>query len=349
MTGKRSNTRQQQKKNDKQPEMVVPSRKPQVIIPARSSPPELTTPTQHASSSTRGISITVKKEIMAQSQKLTPEQELAIAKKTALASNLVSEQALASDLFKENEKKDDQVKDAADHAVFKLCINLLTAQKISPQIKKKTTFTCYVSDSNEDHMSPKMDVDQAPDITVTQQSNSQPEIINVPDDDDNFILITKTFTAYTEASNFPAHIPRAERAHEATKLLKDYLGFEYTAPSNHTIFDENNKKKTIKVIKVIFSNEEGYNKLLQDNFHFKIMDEDENGDLKELTTSFKFKPTVANKLREIEKIETKAVGMYQQAFIIYKDACPVQRFYNKWSHYIRKKYVRVTPVSLSEE
>ncbi|GBB85546.1 hypothetical protein RclHR1_12030006 [Rhizophagus clarus] len=115
------------------------------------------------------------------------------------------------------------------------------------------------------------------------------------------------------------------------------------------------------------------------------MDEDENGDLKELTTSFKFKPTVANKphkteeqiinkkdrtiqvfdlplymekatircsfclLGEIEKIETKAVGMYQQAFITYKDACPVQRFYNKWSHYIGKEYVRVTPVSLSEE
>ncbi|GBB95851.1 hypothetical protein RclHR1_26290001 [Rhizophagus clarus] len=385
MTGKRSNTRQQQKKNDKRPEMVVPSGKPQVIIPARSSPPELTTPTQHASSSTGGLSVTVKKEIMAQNQKLTPDQELAITKKTALASNLASEQALASDLFKENGKKDDQVEDATDRAVFKLRIDSLTAQKISPQIKKKTTFICYASDSNEDHMSPKMDVDQAPDITVTQQSNSQSEIINIPDDDDNFILITKTFTAYTEASNFPAHIPKAERAHEATKLLKDYPGFEYTAPSYHTIIDDNNKKKTIKVIKAIFSNEDGYNKLLQNNFHFKIMDEDENGDLKELTTSFKFKPTVANKPRkteeqiinekdrtiqvfdlplymekatirysfcllgEIEKIETKAVGMYQQAFITYKDACPVQRFYNKWSHYIGKEYVRVTPVSLSEE
>ncbi|GES87044.1 hypothetical protein GLOIN_2v1786507 [Rhizophagus clarus] len=417
MTGKRPNTRQQQKKNDKRPEMVVPSGKPQVIIPARSSPSELITPTQHANSSTGGLSVTVKKEIMAQNQKLTPEQELAIAKQTVLASNLASEQALASDLFKENEKKDDQVEDAANHAVFKLRIDSLTAQKISPQIKKKTTFTCYASDSNEDHMvttdqatqndqqpqintlfkkastpiidqqnqSPKMDVDQAPDITVTQQSNSQPEIINIPDDDDNFILITKTFTAYTEASNFPAHIPKAERAHEATKLLKDYPGFEYTAPSNHTIFDENNNKKTIKIIKAIFSNEDGYNKLFQDNFHFKIMDEDENGDLKELTTSFKFKPTVANKPRkteeqiinekdrtiqvfdlplymekatircsfcllgEIEKIETKAVGMYQQAFITYKDAVSVQRFYSKWSHYIGKEYVRVTPVSLSEE
>ncbi|GES74101.1 hypothetical protein GLOIN_2v1783570 [Rhizophagus clarus] len=417
MTGKRPNTRQQQKKNDKRPEMVVPSGKPQVIIPARSSSSELITPTQHTNSSTGGLSVTVKKEIMAQNQKLTPEQELAIAKQTVLASNLASEQALASDLFKENEKKDDQVEDAADHAVFKLRIDSLTAQKISPQIKKKTTFTCYASDSNEDHMvttdqatqndqqpqintlfkkasmpiidqqnqSPKMDVDQAPDTTVTQQSNSQPEIINIPDDDDNFILITKTFTAYTEASNFPAHIPRAERAHEATKLLKDYPGFEYTAPSNHTIFDENNNKKTIKIIKAIFSNEDGYNKLLQDNFHFKIMDEDENGDLKELTTSFKFKPTVANKpckteeqiinekdrtiqvfdlplymekatircsfclLGEIKKIETKAVGMYQQAFITYKDAVSVQRFYSKWSHYIRKEYVRVTPVSLSEE
>ncbi|GBB91584.1 hypothetical protein RclHR1_18990002 [Rhizophagus clarus] len=120
-----------------------------------------------------------------------------------------------------------------------------------------------------------MDVDQAPDIT--------------------------NFTAYTEASNFPAHIPKAERAHEVTKLLKDYPGFEYTAPSYHTIINDNNKKKTIKVIKAIFSNKDGYNKLLQNNFHFKIIEEDNNGELKEFTTSFKFKPAFVDKPRKTEE------------------------------------------------
>ncbi|GBB91583.1 hypothetical protein RclHR1_18990001 [Rhizophagus clarus] len=71
--------------------MVVLSKKPQVIILAKSSPPELTTPTQYASSSTGGLSVTVKKEIIAKNQKFTPEQELAIAKKIVLASNLASE------------------------------------------------------------------------------------------------------------------------------------------------------------------------------------------------------------------------------------------------------------------
>ncbi|GBB98836.1 hypothetical protein RclHR1_33370001 [Rhizophagus clarus] len=154
---------------------------------------------------------------------------------------------------------------------------------------------------NQQNQSPNMDVDQALDTTVTQQSNGQPEIINIPDDDDNFVLITKNFTAYTEASNFPANIPRAERAHEATKLLKNYPGFEYTAPSNHTIIDNNNKKKTIKVIKAIFSNEDDYNKLLQNNFHFKIMEEDNNGELKEFTTSFKFKLAFVDKPRKTEE------------------------------------------------
>ncbi|GES94325.1 hypothetical protein RCL_jg14134.t1 [Rhizophagus clarus] len=249
MTNKLSNTQKQQKKNNKQPEIVISSGKPQVLILARSSTSELTPPTQHASSSARGPS------------------------------------ALASDLFKEN-KKDDQVKDVTDRSVFKLRIDLLTAQKITFQIKKKTMFTCYTS---------------APDVMVTQQSNNNPKIITIPDDEDNFVLIAKNFTVYTKANNLPVNILRAERAHEAIKLLKDYPGFKYTAPAYHFITDDNNKRKKIKVIKTIFSSEDGYNKLLQDNFHFKITEEDDNGKLKETTTSFKFKPAFVKKPRKTEE------------------------------------------------
>ncbi|GET03348.1 hypothetical protein RCL_jg16208.t1 [Rhizophagus clarus] len=121
---------------------IVPSRKPLVIIPARSSTPELTSPPQHTTSSSRGPSVTIKKEIITQNKKLTEAEEIAISKQTALASNLASEQALASDLFKKN-KKNDQIEYANDRPIFKLHIDSLTAKKITPQIKKKTTFTCY--------------------------------------------------------------------------------------------------------------------------------------------------------------------------------------------------------------
>ncbi|GBB88733.1 hypothetical protein RclHR1_15300006 [Rhizophagus clarus] len=302
--------------------MVVSSGKPQVIIPARSSLPELTTLTQHTSSSTGGLSVTVKKKIMAQNQKFTLEQELAIAKKTALTSNLVSEQVLASDLLKKR--------------------TIRSKMSLIAQLKRGSH-----------------DVDQTPDTTVTQQSNGQLEIINIPDNNDNFVLITKNFTAYTEASNFPTHIPRAERAHEATKLLKDYLGFEYIAPSNHTIIDDNNKKKIIKVIKAIFSNEDGYNKLLQNNFHFKIMKEGNNGELKEFTTSFKFKLAFVDKPCKIEEqitnekdhtIQVFDLPLYMEKATIRCSLCllgEIKRIEIKAVGI--KEYVRVMPISLSEE
>ncbi|GES75864.1 hypothetical protein GLOIN_2v1811259 [Rhizophagus clarus] len=222
---------------------------------------------------------------------------------------------------------------------------IIPARSSLPEL---TTLTQHTSSSTGD-------VDQTPDTTVTQQSNGQLEIINIPDNNDNFVLITKNFTAYTEASNFPTHIPRAERAHEATKLLKDYLGFEYIAPSNHTIIDDNNKKKIIKVIKAIFSNEDGYNKLLQNNFHFKIMKEGNNGELKEFTTSFKFKLAFVDKPCKIEEqitnekdhtIQVFDLPLYMEKATIRCSLCllgEIKRIE------IKAEYVRVMPISLSEE
>ncbi|GBC08251.1 hypothetical protein RclHR1_00080028 [Rhizophagus clarus] len=106
--------------------MVISSRKPQILIPARNSTPELILPIQHASFPAKGPSVTVKKKKIAQNKKFTAEEELVIAKKSILALNLDSEQTLVSDLFKEN-KKDDQVEDVTDRLMFKLCIDSLTA------------------------------------------------------------------------------------------------------------------------------------------------------------------------------------------------------------------------------
>ncbi|GBC07622.1 hypothetical protein RclHR1_07590003 [Rhizophagus clarus] len=115
------------------------------------------------------------------------------------------------------------------------------------------------------------------------------------------------------------------------------------------------------------------------------MEESEDGNITEKITSFKFKLSVIEKLvkiteqindkkdrtiqvfdlplymdtptikcsfsllGEIERIHTKVLGQYQQAYILYKDASSVQCFFYKWSYFIGKEYVRVTLLSLSEE
>ncbi|GES81527.1 hypothetical protein RCL_jg4734.t1 [Rhizophagus clarus] len=78
-----------------------------------------------ARASTKGPSITVKKEIMVSKAKPTLAEEQAIAKEKALTSNLESERSLASNLFAE--KKDSPLEDGADHSVFKLRLDHITS------------------------------------------------------------------------------------------------------------------------------------------------------------------------------------------------------------------------------
>ena len=47
---------------------------------------------------------------------------------------------------------------------------------------------------------------------------------------------------------------------------------------------------------------------------------------------------------KITKVNTKAKGLYQQAYITFKAADSLQIFYNSWSDYIGKNTVRVIPL-----
>ncbi|GBC08836.1 hypothetical protein RclHR1_08410009 [Rhizophagus clarus] len=244
-------------------------------------------------------------------------------------------------------------------------------------------FTCYASDSNEDTMVTdppnqenqqthsngllfkkrqiqsidqqpsdlKMDVDpkSAPQ-QVTDKPVNQPKIINLSDDEDSFILIPKLFTVYTESNNLP-HVRKTDKAHEVLKLLQHYPGFEYAKPAHQSIRQENSRNKLINIIKAIFSNEDSYNKVLRRRFHTKINEEDQDGNIVEKDIAFQFKSAMKENLLlgEIKKINIRAQEQYQQAYITYKDANSVQRFYHKWSHFIGKEYIRVTPILLSEE
>ncbi|GBB95046.1 hypothetical protein RclHR1_24660005 [Rhizophagus clarus] len=231
----------------------------------------------------------------------------------------------------------------------------------------------------------KMDVDQkSASQQVNEQPVDQPEIITISDDEDSFVLVPKLFTVYTESNNLP-YVRKTDKAHEMLKLLQHYPGFKYAKPAHQSICQENGKNKLINIVKAIFSNEDSYNKVLQGRFHTKINEEDQDGNIVEKNTTFQFKSamkentqknkeeidnkkertiqvfdiplytekkTIQNSfslLGEIEKINTKAQGQYQQAYITYKDANSVQRFYHKWSHFIGKEYVRVMPILLSEE
>ncbi|PKY35489.1 hypothetical protein RhiirB3_476196, partial [Rhizophagus irregularis] len=54
-------------------------------------------------------------------------------------------------------------------------------------------------------------------------------------------------------------------------------------------------------------------------------------------------------LGEIEKIYTRGAGLYQVAFITYKDATSIDYFKEQWSYHINKDIVRVLPLLLSKE
>ncbi|CAB5392161.1 unnamed protein product [Rhizophagus irregularis] len=52
---------------------------------------------------------------------------------------------------------------------------------------------------------------------------------------------------------------------------------------------------------------------------------------------------------KIEKIYTRGAGLYQVAFITYKDATSIDYFKEQWSYHINKDIVRVLPLLLSKE
>ncbi|CAB4435076.1 unnamed protein product [Rhizophagus irregularis] len=54
-------------------------------------------------------------------------------------------------------------------------------------------------------------------------------------------------------------------------------------------------------------------------------------------------------LGEIEKIYTRGAGLYQVAFITYKESSSIDYFKEQWSYHINKDIVRVLPLLLSKE
>ncbi|GBB99944.1 hypothetical protein RclHR1_03690017 [Rhizophagus clarus] len=285
----RKSTRLANKTAKHQPKMVVPVEKPIVIISASSTAPSTSYQLSNQGTSTEGSSITVKKEIMASKAKSTLAEKQAIAKEKALTSNLESERSLTGDLFAD--KKDGPFEDSADHPVFKLCLDRITTKQVNNSVKKQTTFTCYTFDSNEDAMVtnlPNQEDQQTSFQQVNEKSVIQPEIITISDDEDSFVLVPKLFTIYTESNNLP-HVRKTDKAHEVLKLLQHYPGFKYAKPAYQHIRQENGKNKLINIIKAIFSNEDSYNKVLQERFHTKINEEDQDGNIVKKNTTFQFK------------------------------------------------------------
>ncbi|GBB93171.1 hypothetical protein RclHR1_21220006 [Rhizophagus clarus] len=122
-------------------------------------------------------------------------------------------------------------------------------------------FTCYSSDLNEDHMA----TNYATQNNLPSRSNilfkkSSSQIIDQLKSTSNMdVDQTPVDTRLKETNKqfpeyYPPSITKVEQAHEMAKLLKDYPGFEYAKPAFHFVKDQNNKKKTIKIIKAIISN-----------------------------------------------------------------------------------------------
>ncbi|GBC03250.1 hypothetical protein RclHR1_05030007 [Rhizophagus clarus] len=388
MTNKRS-ARLANKSATNQPKVVVPVEKPIIVIPAPSIASNTSQqPNQGASAKGPSITVKKEimaskaKPTLAEEQAIAKDKALTSNLETerSLASDLFAEK-------KDGPLKDGAdhpvFKLRLDHITSKQVNNSVKKQTTFTCYASDSNEDAMIIDQQPSDL--KMDVDQkSASQQVNEQPVDQPEIITISDDEDSYVLIPKLFTVYTESNNLP-HVRKTDKAHEVLKLLQHYPGFEYAKPAHQPIRQENGKNKLINIVKAIFSNEDSYNKVLQGRFHTKINEEDTDGNIVEKNTTFQFKSAIKEKpqknkeeidnekertiqvfdiplytekktiqnsfslLGEIEKINTKTQGQYQQAYITYKDANSVQRFYHKWSHFIGKEYVKVTPILLSEE
>ncbi|GES87439.1 hypothetical protein RCL_jg3749.t1 [Rhizophagus clarus] len=155
-------------------------------------------------------SVTIKKEIMASNTKLTEAEELAIAKKTAFASNLDSEHAFTNDLFNKKRTVHSKILQINQFSTARLAyLNQNTSSK-----KKITLTDQYILTS-------AMEVDHQSADKQYNAKNDQPEIIIISDDKNQLILVTINFIVYTESNNLP-HIKKADKVYEIYKSLSKY-------------------------------------------------------------------------------------------------------------------------------
>ncbi|PKB93357.1 hypothetical protein RhiirA5_441511, partial [Rhizophagus irregularis] len=98
-----------------------------------------------------------------------------------------------------------------------------------------------------------------------------------------------------------------------------------------------------KPVKVVNTDEKNNDNLQNSNGHtIQVIDISAYKQVREIRESFE-------DLGEIEKIYTRGAGLYQIAFITYKDANSISYFNKQWSYHINKDIVRVLPLLLSKE
>ncbi|POG69441.1 hypothetical protein GLOIN_2v1777011 [Rhizophagus irregularis DAOM 181602=DAOM 197198] len=98
-----------------------------------------------------------------------------------------------------------------------------------------------------------------------------------------------------------------------------------------------------KPVKVVNTDEKNNDNLQNSNGRtIQVIDISAYKQVREIRESFE-------DLGKIEKIYTRGAGLYQVAFITYKDANSISYFNEQWSYHINKDIVRVLPLLLSKE
>src|SRR6266496_554973 len=245
-----------------------------------------------------------------------------------------------------------------------------TLQQKVPASAKKNTQAGNPSTSGQDQHNEN---DQQTEMELDQQDDQPPESgpannhaganKNTNEDEDSKnILELKKLIAVIHLDYILGTYLEKERA--VAKKLKNRKGFIYA--------------KVIppkKCVKVFFNKELTFDKLLKEEFRWTDKDdeelskfnslselrpptEEEKIDEKDRTIQVFDIPlylkqrrikTSFETLGDIEKISTKAIGLYQQAYITFKEKKLVEKFFNIWSHNIYEEIVRIIPLSLSRE
>src|SRR6266498_4340459 len=215
--------------------------------------------------------------------------------------------------------------------------------------------------------------DQLEDLHVdpnNQPGNSELQADHTNGKGDDEVQLTIIPERKKLAAVIPAEcIPGGNKNKELTvfRKLSKWKGFSHATAI---------KNKKVNCIKVVFTDQESFDHLLEETFKWTDNEEEVPSKFQSLA-DLRPRPTVEEKIEEkdrtiqvfdiplytktpkircafeqlgeIEKISTKAVGLYQQAYITYIDKKSVDKLANIWSFNLFRDVVRVTPISLSKE
>ena len=204
------------------------------------------------------------------------------------------------------------------------------------------------------------------------ETNNDDEGTNQMDEDPPAVTILEIpmqYKAYIPSSDVPGNSP-AQIAKVSRTLFK-YKGFRLAK-----LLQKGKRGNKEKIIQVIFSDKTDFESLLNEEFRWsddesappsKFLSHDdlrpkpsdeEIRDEKSRTIQVVDIPlyikrnvltTKFSKYGNIIKINTKAKGLYQQAYITYENKDDIAPFYQEWSTDLGAEMVRVIPIDLSEE